>query len=430
MTQNPIHWFRHSLPYINTHRGKTFVIMMGSETVNSPNFTTITQDIALLHSLGIRLVLVHGARHEIDATLANASVASGFYDGVRITPDTAITHVVSAVATVRTNIESRFCGGLSNTPLHGSKITTISGNFITAKPFGVRDGVDYLLTGEVRRVDKHAISHNLSQGYLVIISPLGFSSTGELYNLEAFDVAKCVAIALNADKLIIFNQEQGVFVKGKLIKEMTVSQAISHRTNHPALPNAISACQAGVSRVHLLSHHDDGALLKELFTTDGYGTMISQNPFDAIRYATPDDVMGIMSLIKPLEKQGILVARSRERLEEEIEFFCVIERDGKILGCAGLYPLDNDSAEIASVAIDPNYRDGNRGADLLKFVETWCLSQGRHRLFALTTRTLHWFLERGFCETTPNSLPPKRHQAWHNGRNSKVLLKKLGDHLV
>ena len=211
MTKSPIHWFRHSLPYINTHRGKTFVIMLSSETVNEPNFTTITQDIALLHSLGIRLVLVHGARHEIDNTLANVPISSSFHQGVRITPDVAMRHVVSAVSGVRVNIESCFCGGLSNTPLHGSKITTISGNFISARPFGVRDGIDYLFTGEVRRVDKHAISHNLSQGHLVIISPLGFSSTGELYNLEAFDVAKCVAIALNADKLIIFNKEQGGF---------------------------------------------------------------------------------------------------------------------------------------------------------------------------------------------------------------------------
>ena len=205
---------------------------------------------------------------------------------------------------------------------------------------------------------------------------------------------------------------------------MTVSQASTYTDSHPILLNAISACQAGVSRVHLLSH-DDGALLKELFTTDGYGTMISQNPFDTIRYATHDDVMGIISLIKPLESQGILIARSRERLEEEIEFFCVMERDGKIIGCAGLYPLDDDSGEIASVAIDPNYRDNNRGTNLLKFVENWCLSQGRQRLFALTTRTLHWFMEHGFSQTTPDTLPPKRHQAWHNGRNSKVLVKYL-----
>lgn len=422
---HPIHWFRNSLPYINTHRGKTFVIMMGSETVNSPNFTAITQDIALLHSLGIRLVIVHGARHEIDTALTTACIDSVFYDGVRITPADAMPHVISAMGGVRVRIESHFCGGLANTPLHGSQITTISGNFITARPFGVRDGVDYLLTGEVRRVDKHAIHHNLSHGHLVIISPLGFSSTGDLYNLEAFDVAKCVAIALNADKLIIFNQEQGIFIHDKLIKEMTVNQAQKIANTHPALPNAISACLSGVARVHLVSHCDDGALLKELFTTDGYGTMISQNPFDTIRHATAHDVMGIMSLIKPLEAQGILVARSRERLEEEIEYFCVMERDGKILGCAGLYPLDDDSGEIASVAIDPDYRDGNRGTDLLKFVENWCLSQGRHRLFALTTRTLHWFIEHGFCETTPESLPPKRYEKWHNGRNSKVLVKTL-----
>lgn len=423
MNPHAIHQFRHALPYINTHRGKTFVIMLSSETIDSPHFATIAQDIALLHSLGIRLVLVHGARVQIDEALHKAGLVSQFYQDVRITPFDALNVVAQAVHEVRLEVERHFYGNLANTPLFGSKITTISGNFVSAKPFGVRDGVDYELTGETRRVDKSAIHHNLEHHHLVIISPLGFSVTGELYNLEAFDVAKSVAISLNADKLIVLHPKNP---QDDHPKELTVKEAQAHpNSDTPALKNAIKACLAGVSRVHLLSHDDDGALLKELFTTDGHGMMISQDPFDSIRKASVHDVVGIMTLIKPLEEEGILIARSRERLEEEIERFCVIERDGKILGCACLHELSDDSGEIASIAIDPAYRSGERGANLLKFIENQAKMLGKTRLFALTTRTLHWFIEHGFCETTPDSLPAERYQKWHNGRNSKVLVKHL-----
>ena len=419
--------FRHALPYINTHRGKTFVIMLSAQTIDSIHFSAIAQDIALLHSLGIRLVVVYGARVQIDEALKRADVQSVFHQEVRITGADELPIIASAVGSVRLKIESQFCGGFANTPLFGSKIITTSGNFVSAKPFGVRDGVDFCQTGEVRRVDKLAISHHLEHHHLIIISPLAFSATGELYNLEAFDVAKCVATALNADKLIVFGKEQGVFdAEGNLLKEMTVKQAKAHPDhNTPALKNAINACISGVLRVHLLGHEDDGALLKELFTTDGAGTMISQDPYDTIRQASVHDVMGILALIKPLEDEGILIKRPKETLEAQIEHFCVIERDGKILGCAGLYPLDEDSAEIMSVAIDPAYRSGERGTNLLKFIENKARQSGKNKLFALTTRTLHWFIKHGFYETDPTSLPDERYQRWHNGRNAKVLVKPL-----
>lgn len=419
--------FRHALPYINTHRGKTFVIMLSAQTTDSVYLNAITQDIALLHSLGIRLIIVHGARIQIDTALKMAGIDSAFYQGVRITRTDELPIIASAVGSVRLKIESQFCGGFANTPLFGSQIITTSANFVSAKPYGVRDGVDFCQTGEVRRVDGVALSHHLDHHHLVIISPLAFSVTGELYNLEAFEVATCVAIALNADKLIVFGKEQGIFdADGKLLKEMTIKQAKAHPDhNTPTLKNAINACMSGVLRVHLLGHEDDGALLKELFTTDGAGTMISQDPYDTIRQASVHDVMGILALIKPLEDEGILIKRPKETLEAQIEHFCVIERDGKILGCASLYPLDEDSAEIASVAIDPAYRSGERGTNLLKFIENRARQAGKNKLFALTTRTLHWFVKHGFCETDPTSLPNERYQRWHNGRNAKVLVKPL-----
>lgn len=428
MTNSPIHWFRHSLPYINTHRNKTFVIMFGGQALDDPSFTSLIHDIALLHSLGIRLVLVHGARVQIDRALATLNINSTFHHNVRITPPDVMPHIVATVGAVRFAIEAQFSKGLANTPLFGAKISTISGNFISAKPYGVRDGVDYQLTGEVRRIDTSAIIKNLEQNHIVLLGSVGFSATGEMFNLESFDVATHVAIALNADKLILLDETLGVSdTAGNLIREMTVDDAHSYlqSKDNIALRNALTACQQGVARVHLLSYQADGALLKELFSTDGFGTMVSQNPYDTIRHATTDDIVGIIKLIQPLEQQGILIPRSRERLEEEIEYFCVIERDGKILGCACLYDLGDGSGEIASIAIDPAYRRGSRGVDLLNFIENQAKAQNMTRLFALTTRTLHWFIEQGFSQTTPDTLPPDRHKKWHNGRNSKVLVKYL-----
>ncbi len=430
MNTPPIDWFRRCTPYINAHQGKTFVIMFDGDALTSDNFDKLIHDFVLLHSLGIRLVLVYGARTQINQALKNANINSIFYQDVRVTAKDSMEHILSVVGKTRLQIEAEFCKGLANTPMLGTKVSTISGNFITAKPFGVRDGVDYQLTGEVRRIDAGAIKHNLDCRHVVILDSLGFSVSGEIFNLQSYEIAIKTAIALKADKLIFLGQTDGIFDNGVLIREMTVDAAQNFLQKHPkntVLKNAIIACQEGIKRVHLLSYKQDGAILEELFTTDGQGTLISQNQFDNIREATSDDILGIMTLIKPLEQKGILIERSRQRLEEEIDFFVVIERDGKIIGCAALYPLDDISGEIASIAIDPDYQNGQRGSDLLTFIQNRAKTFGLTQLFALTTRTLHWFIEHGFNQTTPNALPKKRLQQYHNGRNSKVLIKSLSD---
>lgn len=398
--------------------------MLSGEAISCANFTTLVHDIALLHSLGIRLVLVHGARPQIDVALKQAAINSRFHRNIRITSSAMLPLVLSTISTTRLMLESQFCQGLSAS----SKIHTISGNFINAKPLGIHEGVDYEFTGEVRRVDTDAIRHNLDRQHLVIISSLGFSATAELFNLEALDVATHTAIALQADKLILFGDSDGICHDGVLVREMTANQAKAHlkdSAHPPQLIHALSACEHGVGRIHLLNYHKDGAILEELFTTDGAGTMISQNPYEVIRRANIFDIMGIVELTEPLQQAGVLIARSRQHLEENIDCFYVIERDGKILGCAALYLLDKDSAEIASIAIAPEYRRGSRGVELLRFIEKTAKTHGKTHLFALTTRTAHWFIEQGFSQTSPNSLPPARLAKYHNGRNSKVLVKTL-----
>jgi len=401
-----VHWFRNSAPYINTHRGKTFVIMFGGEAVNHANFSTLIHDFALLHSLGIKLVLVHGARPQIEKNLKDANIESPLHQDIRITPRAAMPSILQAVGAIRLQIEAQLSMGLANSPMYGSRIDAISGNFVTARPYGIREGIDYQMTGEVRSIDVEAIKNNLLHDHIVVLGSMGYSATGEVFNLLAEDVALSAAVALGADKLIFLGEEAGINDDDRLLREM--------------IPNEVD---------RFLRDRDlnceIGALLEELFTRDGSGTLISHDPYEEIRRANIDDVVGLIELLSPLEEQGILVSRSRERLEQEIDNYSVIERDGMILGCAALHTLDSESAEVACVAVRPEYRSGSRGADLLAFLEQQARSHGLYKLFVLTTRTAHWFVEQGFAEVEASALPEARLEKYHNGRNSKVFQKNL-----
>lgn len=432
-----IRWFRHIAPYINTHRGKTFVIMFGGEAVSHENFSDLIYDIALLHSLGIKLVLVHGARKQIDNNLANCGIDTPFYQGLRVTPKSALPYILNAVGSIRLQIEAHFSMGLANSPMYGSSIQVVSGNFVNARPYGVRDGVDYQFTGEVRSIDVTAISHNLQNHHIVLLGSMGYSPTGEVFNLFAEDVALQTAIQLKADKLIFLGEKSGV-EQGELIREMTDKQAKtliaelddSQIENKRFLQSAIYACQNGVLRTHILSYGKNGALLGELFSYDGSGTLISKSAYDEIRPATIDDIGGLIKLLEPLEQQGILVHRSKQRLESEIDLFSIIERDGMVIGCGALYPLPSETgeiyqAEIACIAIHQNYRSGSRGADLIAFLQKQAEQQGIVELFVLTTRTAHWFIELGFQEVAIETLPKSRLEKYDYQRKSKVLLKTL-----
>lgn len=426
-------WFRNFAPYINTHRGKTFVIMFNGEAVQHDNFSNLIHDLALLHSLGIKLVLVHGARPQIDENLRQQHVDAPTINDVRVTPPAAMPAILQAVGAIRLQIEAQLSMGLANSPMYGSRIDAVSGNFVTARPYGVRDGVDYQFTGEVRAIDAEAIRNNLQHDHVVILGSMGYSATGEVFNLLAEDVALQTAICLHADKLIFLGERTGITnAKGQLLKEMIPHEVARYLRDTPLdsevgrfLQAASEACQHGIHRTHIISYAKDGALLEELFTRDGSGTLISHDPYEEIRRADIDDVVGLIELLEPLEEQGILVRRSRERLESELEYFSVIERDGMVLGCAALYPLSDDAAEVACVAVHPNYRKGNRGADLVTFLEQQARSHGINTLFVLTTRTAHWFVEQGFVEVPAEQLPAKRLASYDNGRNSKVLKKDL-----
>ena len=439
-----VHWFRHAAPYINTHRNKTFVLMFGGEALQSDNFQHIIHDIALLHALGIRLVLVHGARPQINHNLAQLKLETPFLKHRRITTRESLPAVLNAVGSIRLQIEALLSMGLANSPMYGARIDVVSGNFVTAKPFGIHEGVDFQLTGEVRAIDSDAINHNLQHGQIVLLGPTGYSTTGEVFNLRAEEVATRAAIDLEADKLIFLGEQRGFLDSDqRLVRELNPQQAqhyLSHfdsanKEQYLHLSGAVQACRAGVNRCHLLSYHQNGALLGELFTRDGLGTLVTAMGYEAVRQATINDVGGLLNLLRPLEEQGILVYRSRERLEDEIEHFAVIERDGMILACAALYPLDNESenktatgitsAEIACVAVHPDYRKSNRGVQVLQFLEQRAKAQGIQHLYLLTTHTGHWFMEQGFEKVELSELPSVRQAMYNYQRNSQVYRKRL-----
>ena len=441
-----VQWFRSATPYIHAFGGRTFVIAFGGEIVDEKQFISLTHDLNLLASLEVRLVLVHGARPQIEQRLKRDKLVPAFHNGLRVTDDAAMEAVKEANGAVRVEIEALLSMGIANSPMAGADIRVASGNFVTAKPLGVRDGVDLQHTGEVRKIDAIGIQKRLDDSELVLLSPLGYSPTGEAFNLSLEDVAVSTAIALDADKLIFLMDSTGVQnLRGELLREMTADKAknllknIEH-SDDPInfsedvtyyLPAAVRACEHGVARTHLISRHIDGAIIQELFTRSGIGTMVTELPLETMRQANIDDVGGILKLIEPLENEGILVRRGRERIEMEIAHFYVMEHDNRTIGCAALHPFtdaekpNKNMAEFACLAIDPEYRGGGRGDKLFNYCQQQAKNLGFTQLFCLTTRTEHWFLERGFIEASIEKLPQQKQQLYNFQRKSKVFVKTL-----
>ena len=431
--QQYVDWFRSSSPYIHSHRGRTFVIYISGETINHSGFASLVHDIALLNSLGIKLVLVFGARPQIEQQLAALQIESGFHKGWRITQAEALPGVEQAVGQARVNVEALLSMGLINTPMSGASLRVVSGNFVTARPYGVRDGVDFCFTGCVRKVDTDAIQQQLNLNNIVLLSPIAYSPSGEAFNCRAEDVATATAAALRANKLILMMPDSGVKnAEGETLHQLNMLQAdaiyqqqLNNELTQLHLKSAIDACKQGVRRAHLISHNTDGAILLELYTRDGSGTMITTDTYEGLRHATINDVGGILELIQPLEDQQVLAHRSREQLELEIEQFTVIERDGMIIACAALYPYDQHCAELACVAVHSDYQRQGRASELLEHIQQQCLQKDIQTLFILTTHTAHWFIEKGFSEGRLEQIPMRRRDMYNVQRNSKIYIKNL-----
>ena len=431
-----IRWFRQATPYINAHRGKTFVMMLSGEAVAHSNISNIIHDIALLNSLGTRIVIVHGLRAQLDEKLQQQNIESQFVQGLRVSDQATMDTAIQASSLIRSQLETRLSMGLPNSPMHGARVRVASANVITAKPAGIIDGVDLQHTGLVRKIDTVAMNTLLDLGNVVLLSPLGYSPTGEAFSLSYQQVASEIAIALQADKIIAFTDCDGISnTQGELLRELDPANAKMNITKQDqnsefirCVKTAVASVEGGVPRAHLMNYANDGALLQELYTVDGTGTLILSANFEVTRQAIAEDIPAIIDIISPLEEQGVLVRRDRDKLEDEINYFTVVEREGLIVALAALYPYAGDksnSGEIACIVTHPDYRNGTRGANLLSTLENNARAAGIRHVFVLTTQTAHWFIENGFTEGSLDDLPEKKQSLYNYQRNSKVLSKKL-----
>ena len=434
-------WFRSVAPYIHAYRGKTFVVGLCGEAIAAGKLSAFVQDLAILHAMGIRLVLVHGFRPQVSEQLRAKGVAEQFSHGVRITDPIALDCAQEAAGQLRFEIEAAFSQGLPNTPMANATVRVVSGNFLTARPVGIVDGVDFQLTGLVRKVDGAAIRRAIDGGAIVLLSPFGFSPTGEAFNLTMEDVATASAVALQADKLLFLTEVAGIREHpddpdSPIDTELALADAERLLTSLPIptrptdiafyLQHCVRACRGGVERSHILPFAVDGALLMEVYTHDGIGTMVVDEKLESLREATADDVGGILQLIEPFERDGTLVRRERSEIERDVGLYTVIEHDGVIFGCAALYPYpDSATGEMAALTVSPSSQGQGDGERILKRIEQRARALGLESIFVLTTRTMHWFIKRGFAPADPDWLPEARKRKYSWDRRSQVLVKPL-----
>jgi amino-acid N-acetyltransferase len=434
-------WFRSVAPYIHAYRGETFVVAMAGEGIAAGRLNAFVQDLAILHAMGIKLVLVHGFRPQVSEQLRAKGHPERFSHGMRITDAVALYGAQEAAGQLRFEIEAAFSQGLPNTPMANATVRVVSGNFLTARPVGVVDGVDFMNSGVVRKVDAVAIRRAIDTGAVVLLSPFGFSPTGEAFNLVMEDVATSTAIALQADKLMFLTEVSGIRERqddpdSDIDTELALADAerLLASLPDPTQPTdvafylryCVKACREGVERSHILPFSVDGALLQEVYTHDGIGTMVVDEKLESLREATSDDVGGILQLIEPFERDGTLVRRERTEIERDIANYTVIEHDGVIFGCAALYPYpESGTAEMAALTVSPQVQGQGDGERILKRVEQRARAMGLASIFVLTTRTMHWFIKRGFQQVDAEWLPEARKRKYNWDRRSLVLVKTL-----
>ena len=429
-----IPWFRAVAPYIHAYRGKTFVVGVAGELIAAGKPNAFVQDLAILHAMGIKLVLVHGFRPQVTEQLAAKGHAARYSHGMRITDAVTLDCAQEAAGQLRFEIEAAFSQGLPNTPMANATVRLVSGNFLTARPVGIVDGVDFMHSGVVRRVDGAAMRRAIDIGALVLLSPFGFSPTGEAFNLQMEEVATATAVALQADKLLFITEIAGIRenlddADSAIDTELALADARRLLANLPApltpsdpafyLRHCVRACEGGVERSHILPFAVDGAILQEIFTHDGIGTMVVDEKLESLHEATADDVGGILQLIEPFERDGTLVRRERTEIERDINNYTIIAHDGVIFGCAALYPYpEARTGEMAALTISPQVQGQGDGERILKRIEQRARAQGLDSIFVLTTRTMHWFLKRGFVQMDPDWLPEARKRKYNWDRKS------------
>ena len=430
--------FRLSAKYINLFNQNIFVIALSGYVFNEDQFEKIAQDINILHSLKIKVILVYGARPQVESILVKNKIPVRLVKNMRVTSSAALKHVIEVIGAIRNKIEAT----LSTINSVSERMRLSSGNFLTAMPVGIIDGIDMESTGKIRGVDVEAIKNKLNHHEIVIVSPIGYSPIGQIFNLSYEQTAANIAAAINADKLIYYVDANGILnERGELIPELTSEKAhklISHIEEKPSpesaqnlsyddfniLKSSVFAIKNKIKKVHLINRHIDGSLIEELFTEKGSGTILTEFALENFRKATECDLKDIYRILFPLEKRKILIERDLTQIKGMINQFYVLEHDKKFVGCVSLNSF-KESLELASFSIEPKYQRLGFGKKLLKFCELEAKKLKYDEMFILTTQSEHWFAENGFKEKSKELMPTFKKKTYQSERNSKYLTKKL-----
>ena len=416
------------LQYIPRFREKTFVLAIDGAIVTGENFANIVLDIAVLRSLNIRVVIVHGASAQIKALAEEQKVAASNIDGVGITD----AETLKLALTAANRLTHEILEGLSSNDLRA--VTT---NGIVAHPLGIIHGVDHLFTGKVERVDVELFQSLLTQGIVPVVPPLGFDGDGKTYRVNSDHVAVSLAESLKATKLIFITTADGLFQQGQLIRQMLVSeldQVLASRRGE-IMPEMLSkaihasaACHAGIPRVHIINGLVDEGLLAEVFSNEGIGTLIYANEYQQIRRAMKKDIRNLMLLTKASVANEELMKRTRTMFEKQLGDYYIFEIDKNPVACVALhvYP-DQNKGEMGYLYVNPSHENQGIGRKLIQFVESKARELGLSELIALSTQAFTYFMSKGgFVEGTPDDLPSDRREKYdQSGRKSKVLIKKL-----
>ena len=416
------------LQYIPQFREKTFILAVDGAIVTDENFATLLLDVAVLRSLNIRVVLVHGASAQIKALADDQKIQASDLGGGGVTDATTLNLALTAA----NRLTHEILEGLSANDLRAT-----STNAIIAHPMGIIQGVDHLFTGKVERVDVEMLQSLLNQGVVPVIPPLGFDGDGKTYRVNSDGVALAVADALKAIKLIFITTQDGLVYSGKLIRQMLVAELEKLLSQNSAgfLPEILSkaqhaaaACKAGIPRVHIINGRVDEGLLAEVFSNDGIGTLIYANEYQQIRPAKKKDIRAIQLLTKAAVEADELVKRTRASIEKSLGDYYLFEIDKNPVACVALhiYP-EQKKGELACLYVNPSFENQGIGRKLIQFVENKAREMALGELITLSTQAFTYFQSKGgFAEGTPDDLPSARREKYEqSGRNSKVLVKKL-----
>lgn len=433
-------FIREVFGYMDRFKGQLFVLKIEDGLMDHPLFPVLMRDIALLHKAGIRIIIVPGTRNSIDAQLKAWEIESNFEGGVRLTSEEALPLIEQASLGVAQRIMSH---------LTASGLSGIQGNWVLARSLGVIDGVDYMRTGRIERIQRDILEQLLNEKFVPIIPPIGWNKLGQAYNISSTELATELCKYMQVGKLFFIGSENGIKLDGLatgkntnyleptdsgVISALDVDQAKellelnAEKLNFAQkdyLQNAINACEAGANRVHLLSGEFQGSVLQEVFSARGDGTMVYANQYSSIRPANMEDIPDILRIMQDYIAKGYLVPRTQESISEKLKDYVVYSIDNSIHGCGALHEFEDGMAEVAAIAVAANYRKSGIGDAIVRHLISMGKMKGYKKLFLLTTQALDWFYPFGFEDGSVEDLPKSKREHYNAKRKSRILIMPL-----